>query len=145
MYPRRSKTDSVRSPDYVFRYVKKNWGKYFDPVPFCPDFDPQKDPDALKIRWKKVNYINPPFSCPRKFIEKGHHLWKTEQKVSIFLVKTEIMGSQYFQQFSEEAELQFFNHHITFPGYGKRAPFSCMLVIFDGKRPGTFKFCDGRP
>jgi hypothetical protein len=144
VYPKKSKTDSVRSPDYVLRYVENTWGTFFDPVPFCPDFDPERDPDALKICWKGVNYVNPPFSCPRKFLEKGHFLWKSQQLVSIFLAKTDILGSQYFHKLIGDAELRFFNHHITFPGYDKRAPFPCMLVIFDGKRPGMFGSCDGR-
>ena len=139
-----SKTNSVRTPAYILKFVKDRWGDYFDPVPYNPDFDPKKDPDALKIKWGDVNYVNPPYNCPKKFLQKGcclHHLNNT---ISIFLLKTEIIGSKYFSKVCKGAEIMFFDHRIIFDGYTKMAPFSSMLVVFDGKNPGKYTFISPR-
>ena len=138
MYSNRSSTDSVRTPPYILNYVKKHWGNFYDPVPYQPNFNPKIHPDGLVIPWKDVNYINPPFSRAKKFVMRGWQLYVHAHKKSIFLVKANIVASQYFGKLSQDAELRFFSHHITFPGYSKPAPFALMLVIFDGKNPGKY-------
>ena len=134
----RSRTNSVRTPPWLLEYIEAQWGPFFDPVPFKVDFDKHLDPDALKIPWKRVNYVNPPYSRPKFFVKKAAHLWRTEGKVSVVLLKTEVLGSKYFKTLCEGAELRFISKHLTFVGYSKPAPFASMLVIYDGKAPGSY-------
>ena len=60
---------------------------------------------------------------------KAREEWLKGAKTIILLVKAEIVGSQYFKH-AEGAEIRFVNHHIRYPKYKKRAPFSNMLIIF---------------
>ena len=138
----KSKTDSVRTPGYITDYIRKHWGAYHDPVPFNEDFDPRKDACALATEWGDVNYVNPPYSHCRRFLEKACRLWLENGTVSVLLLKTDILGSQYVHSNLKHAELRFFKGRIHFTGYGRRAPFSSMLVIFDGKNIGKFSYCE---
>jgi len=53
-------------------------------VPYKENFDPIKDNDALKTKWGKVNFVNPPYSRPKWFLQKGIKLWKLDKTVSVF-------------------------------------------------------------
>ena len=140
----KSSTDSVRTPKEILQYVEKRWGKFYDPVPYKEHFDPVKDKDALKTKWGKVNFVNPPYSRPKWFLQKGIKLWKLDKTVSVFLVKNDIIGSKYFSRLGREAELIFFDRRVTFENYDRPASFSSMLVVFDGKNPGQYNFVNLR-
>ena len=134
---RQSTTDSVHTPEYILKYIRKHWGEnLYDPCPFNPEFDPKIHQDGLKTKWKSPAFVNPPFSRNKKFIQRGYKLWKEERIVSIFLLKVGIVGSKYFADYFDECEIRLFTHRIKFPEYDKPAPFPCMLLIYDGKNPG---------
>ena len=65
---RQSTTDSVHTPEYILKYVRKHWGEdLYDPCPFNPEFDPKIHQDGLKTNWKSPAFVNPPFSRNKKF------------------------------------------------------------------------------
>ena len=66
-----AKPDSVKTPAYIKKWIRKKFCRFNDPVPFNPKFDPSKHTDALKTEWKAVNFINPPFSRASTFIKKA--------------------------------------------------------------------------
>jgi hypothetical protein len=82
-----SKSDIHITPDRVFEIIERNYGykkdSFFDPCPVNPKFD------GLNISWKKLNFINPPYSKPDyenfiyKAIKESH-----ENKISILLLPT---------------------------------------------------------
>ena len=139
----KSSTDCVKTPNYILKYVRKTWGDFFDPVPYRTDFDPNIHPDALKIDWGRVNYINPPYSCAKPFFEKAYRLWRKDGTVSILLAKTTVLNTLYFEKVASFVELRVLNHCPIFPGYTRHARFGVALYIFGGM-PGKFTVIDPR-
>uniref|UniRef100_A0AAT9JAK8 ORF28 n=1 Tax=Nitrosopumilaceae spindle-shaped virus TaxID=3065433 RepID=A0AAT9JAK8_9VIRU len=64
-----AKSDIHVTPDVVFDKIETIWGyqKYqlFDPCPLNPQWD------GLNIEWKKINYINPPYTLLKEFVSKA--------------------------------------------------------------------------
>jgi hypothetical protein len=65
-YMPKSKSDTHLTPPRVFYIIKHEWGlerkDFFDP---CPANTPYKAPcffNGLIIDWKKLNFVNPPYS-----------------------------------------------------------------------------------
>jgi hypothetical protein len=136
---RKSSTDSVRTPPAILKALRKEFGKFYDPVPYNPKFNPLKHKDALTTEWGKVNYINPPFSKTKQFLQKTHEQWK-KNKTCIILLKTDVAGTIYFTEFAKGAEIRFIQSPIKFPGYSRPAPFTTMLLVFRaGKRSAKWK------
>lgn len=63
------KDDWATDPNYL-KTVTSRIGEYFDPCPWHHDLILW---DGLKIDWKEVNFINPPYSEPNKtfFVNKA--------------------------------------------------------------------------
>ena len=52
----------VETPDDLVDELEARFGKFdFDPCPFHSTFD------GLKIKWAKLNFVNPPFNLKKKF------------------------------------------------------------------------------
>ena len=64
-----SKSDTHITPDRVYIIIENRWGykkdEMYDPCPvnFLVD--------GLEISWKKINYVNPPYSLLRYFVAKA--------------------------------------------------------------------------
>jgi len=92
-----SKTNSVSTPQYLLDLLKNEFGPMFDPCPFNPHFDKNKDIDGLDIPWKKTNYCNPPYNFPKPWVVKA----KREQRkgnTTILLLKLSCLGTQYIKR-----------------------------------------------
>lgn len=68
-YMPKSKSDVHLTPDRVFDIIKKRWDyskdELFDPCPENPQYD------GLKIDWKEVNFVNPPYTLLKEFVKKA--------------------------------------------------------------------------
>jgi len=141
-----SSTDSVRTPPYITDAIKAefNVDSLWDPCPLDPLWDREKCFNGLSVPWEgDVIFINPPYSSPKKWLIRAREEW-LKGKTIILLVKAEIVGSQYFKH-AEGAEIRFINHHVRYPNYRKRAPFSNMLIIFHADKKCTdWKLVDMR-
>jgi len=70
------KSDVHITPDNIWNLIKGKWGydkeDFFDPCPVNPKHD------GLEIQWKKLNFVNPPYSR-----EKG----KKKSQLTLFVEK----------------------------------------------------------
>lgn len=57
-------SDNWNTPQIIYkRYIEKL--NYFDPCPLNSTFD------GLEIEWKKQNFVNPPYSKIKEFVDKS--------------------------------------------------------------------------
>jgi hypothetical protein len=137
MFFAKSKSDSVRTPDYILEWVTNTFGEWFDPTPFQLHFDPEKHQDGLVIPWKTTNYCNPPFSIAYKFLRKCYKEYKVGN-ITVFLCKTDLLGRKCFRGM---CDIVFFHNKVRFPGYGDKPPrFSCCMLVFHAGADNKFLF-----
>jgi hypothetical protein len=63
-----AKSDTHVTPDRVYEMIEKTWGiersMMFDPCPI-------NGTDGLIISWKDINFVNPPYSLLKEFVQKA--------------------------------------------------------------------------
>tara|TARA_R110000744_G_scaffold130730_3_gene238462 strand:- start:1535 stop:1930 length:396 start_codon:yes stop_codon:yes gene_type:complete len=65
-----SKSDTHITPDRVYEMIENIWGyKKEDMYDPCPINGSQ----GLEIDWKKLNYVNPPYTLLREFVKVAIH------------------------------------------------------------------------
>ena len=70
--------------------------KFFDPAPYNPNFDSEKDVDGLKIPWSFYTYVNPPYSNVGPWVKKAKEEHR-QGKTIILLLKTDSVCKEYFR------------------------------------------------
>lgn len=117
-----AKSDVHITPDRVFEIIEKKWGwkkeEMFDPCPENPQFD------GLKIEWKEVNFVNPPYTLLRDFVYKAIGFSITKSTIMLLPSKTD---QHWFHELKPwwnniewiEKRLKFKNniHHATQPHF----------------------------
>ena len=126
-------SDSVRSPPSLLKDIRREFGKFFDPAPYNPQFDATKHRDGLKIPWKKINYVNPPYSSTSPWFQKAAEEAK-KGNTTIMLVKLSALATEYSRKFIKGAEIRIFSKRFSFPGYDGVARFHSALVIWRGRK-----------
>ena len=83
-YMPKSKTDHYETPERVYSEMIDAFGIHiedcFDPCPLNSDFD------GLLIHWDFLNFVNPPYSLLKDFVEKSLEEAKRAQCRSILLL-----------------------------------------------------------
>lgn len=71
-----------KTPIYISRWIKENYGICFDPCPYMSSFN------GLMIPWKNLNYVNPGFDLKTKteFIKKAVLELKLNGNKSLILI-----------------------------------------------------------
>ncbi len=128
-----SKNNDWETPDYIKNYIIKKYGSYFDPCPINARFD------GLKISWKKVNYINPPYNRKDKeaFIRKAHEESK-KGKICVMLLPVSTSTKIFHEIILPNAKVEFLKGIVKFRGVnskGERVENKCgqhdsMVVVF---------------
>jgi len=63
-----AKSDTHVTPDRVYEMIEETWGiersMMFDPCPI-------NGTDGLVISWKDINFVNPPYSLLKEFVQKA--------------------------------------------------------------------------
>lgn len=126
-----------KTPKYLLNQIENEFGKCFDPCPLNSNFD------GLKIEWKKVNYINPPYNMKDKeaFIKKAFEESKQEKKC-IMLLPVSTSTKIFHEIILPNAEIRFFKGRPKFEGFNtlgelrkdRGGSHDSMLVIFGGKK-----------
>jgi len=123
-YMPKSKSDVHVTPDRVYDLIRDEWGytkeDMFDPCPVNPKCD------GLKIDWKDINYVNPPYSNLSDWVDKAMKEQVLFQRKSIMLLpsKTEQLWFHKLIESGYEIKwirrrLKFTNnkHHATQPHF----------------------------
>ncbi len=125
------RNDSVATPDYMLDDIRSEFGEFFDPCPFDPEFKV----DGLKLEdWGETTFVNPPYSDIKPWIEKGlEEAGKGRTIVFLIPVRT---NSAYWQKLvlPYADEIRFLDKCIEFKGYKKTCPFGLCLVVFRSSR-----------
>lgn len=128
--------DDWQTPNCLLKEIKKEFGKFFDPCPLNANFD------GLKIAWKNVNYINPPYSRMLKeaFIRKAFEESK-KGKLCVMLLPVSTSTKIFHEVIYPNAEIRFLKGRVKFSGLNtkrervtnKTGQHDSMLVIFGGE------------
>ena len=87
-YMPKSKSDDYITPQTVYNTIEKvfdyNPVTLFDPCPLFPE------EDGLKINWKDFNFVNPPYSLLKEFVQKAiDESWKKHITIMLLPSKTD--------------------------------------------------------
>ena len=125
--------DDWKTPDSFLEKIQEEFGDFFDPCPINPKFD------GLLIDWKKVNYINPPYSRALKeaFIRKAFGE-SQKGKICVMLLPVSTSTKIFHEAIYPNAEIRFIFKRIKFEGVNtagkkvkdKTGQHDSMLVIF---------------
>ena len=141
-----SKTNAVRTPDYILKYVRDSYGNYYDPCPFKLNFNPTIHRDGLSYDWplNQWIFVNPPFNHLKKWVKKCYEQYQKGCKI-ILLAKTDLLNRKYFEPILIHTRLLCFNHFLTFPGYKNRISGGISLFVFATSKSGKkIQIIDGR-
>lgn len=120
-----------RTPKAVYDKLDREFQFNFDPCPANPDNN------GLFIPWKERNFINPPYSEVKRWVQKA---WAESMKGKLCVLLTAARtDTRWFHRFvlPYHTEIRFLEGRIYFidkDGVGRRAPFPSMVVVFDGRR-----------
>ena len=136
-----SNNDHWETKDYILKAIREEFGDFFDPCPLRHDITKW---DGLKVEWKKVNFINPPYNNKDKvaFIEKAFNEWRSG-KTCIMLLPLSIELPVYQDIILPYAKLIFVRGRIKFKGFNSKGKYvtnhsgqgGSMFAIFDNREP----------
>ena len=125
--------DDWETPKDLYDKLNKEFKFDFDPSPINPKFN------GLNIRWKKSNFINPPYSRKLKeaFIRKAFEESK-KGKLCVMLLPVSTSTKIFHEIIYPHAEIRFLKGRVKFKGIntkGERVENKCgmhdsMIVIF---------------
>lgn len=122
-------SDLWKTPKALYeKYIKKGW---YDPCPSNAQFD------GLNTEWKELNFVNPPYSKIKLWInkalqerEKGHY--------SVMLIPART-DTKWFRTLIENGvQIQFITGRLKFNDL-KSAPFPSMFVVIGTNKKTTYE------
>ena len=131
-----SSNDNWATPDYILKDIRKEFGEFFDP---CPLNHENSKWDGLKISWKKVNFINPPYNNKDKvaFIRKAFEESK-KGKTCILLIPVTTDIPIFHELILPYGEIRYIKGRVKFKGHNSKGEYvenksgqsGSMFVIF---------------
>lgn len=126
------KQDHYSTPAELFERLDNEFHFNHDPCPLHGE----EYVDGLLSEWGSSNFVNPPYSCTQRWVEKCVQEQK-KGKLVVLLIPAHT-STYYFHDFIiPNAEIRFFKGRIKFEEEGKTrfnaAPFGSMLCIFHPK------------
>ena len=110
-YMPKSKSDVHITPDRVWSMIHELWGwnkeEFFDPCPVNEKFD------GLNVEWEKLNYVNPPYSLLKEFVQKAldEQLYGNE---TILLLPTKTDQQWFHDLIKREADILWIKGRLKF-------------------------------
>ena len=134
-----SKNDDWATPDYILEDIRKEFGEFFDPCPLKHDLNKW---DGLKIDWKDINFINPPYNNKGKvaFIKKAYEE-SLKGKTCIILIPSATELPVFHDLILPYGEVRFIRGRVKFKGFNSKGIYTekgtgqmgSMFVIFKPK------------
>ena len=127
------KIQKVETPDVIWKYLEKTYGKVIDLAPI--NYVEGKSKDSFKLNWKYSSwvYINPPYKNVTPWVLKA---FEDSQKYGtnfVFLIPAAtqtILWQNYI--FKNAARIQFIRQYVKFKGYDGALP--CALALVEIQR-----------
>ena len=116
------KTDNWKTPSSLYNKMMEL--NYFDPCPYLSEFD------GLSINWKNKNFVNPPYSKLKIWVQKSIEQHKLNKEV-ILLIPARTDTQAFKQLYDYGAHFVFITGRLKFNDSGI-APFPSMLVNLVG-------------
>ncbi len=104
------KTDNWQTPPELLEKLNEEFDFDFDPCPLRPNFD------GLKVDWGKRNFVNPPYSKVKQFLEKAHKEMRKEWGADccVFLTFANTDTKWFHDLVYERAEIRFIKGRLRF-------------------------------
>lgn len=129
-YINKSKSDDWATPKSLYNSFMQ--GGYYDPCPLFSSFD------GLSIEWKEKNFINPPYSDLKKWIDKSiEEAKKGHECVLLIPSRTDTKAFESLYKFG--CEFTFIIGRLHF-NEGEAAPFPSVLVRLKGNGINELKY-----
>ena len=118
------KSDNWATPKVMYEFYTKI--NYFDPCPLNSNFD------GLKIDWQQKNFVNPPYSKIKEFVDKSIEEHKKGKE--IFLLIPARTDTKYFRKLVDYGcDIVFITGRLHF-NESNSAPFPSCLVYLTNKQ-----------
>lgn len=125
-----SKKDEVATPEILYDFLNGIHGFDFDP---CPIERPEWN--GLTVPWGKVNWVNPPFSETKKWIEKAVEEQKKGNKTIMLLpLRTNAVYWKKLVWPNLTSLPELIERPLRFKGYEHGFPTPLCLLEFDGAK-----------
>jgi site-specific DNA-methyltransferase (adenine-specific) len=113
-----------KTPSVVYKDLDDEFEFDFDPCPPDPKFD------GLNCGWGSSNFVNPPYSQIKKWLEKSIAEHRNEKTVVLLLPSR--TGTDWFHEcvLPCATEIRFIRGRLQFDDCGVNAPFDSIIVIF---------------
>lgn len=130
--------NAVVTPEHIFRDVLAFYPWFYDPCPYAPN--DEFEVDGLAVDWKKYNYVNPPYSDVKPWVEKACVEMQQRQAHSLLFIPA-ATKTQYWKDyvFPQAHAIHYLHGPLRFPGYVRNAPDPMALVEY---RPKDAESCE---
>ena len=122
-YINKSKSDGWITPLDLYNKLNKEFNFDFDPCPINNTFN------GLEIDWKSKNFVNPPYSQLKLWIEKAYKEYE-KGKLVVMLIPARTDTIAFHKYIYNQAEIRFIKGRLKFSNSKNSAPFPSMIVIF---------------
>ena len=122
------KSDNWRTPKVIYkRYMEKG---YYDPCPYNSTFN------GLEIEWKEKNFVNPPYSKIKQFVDKSIEEHKKGKEVVLLIpARTD---TKYFRKLVDYGiNITFVTGRLHFNN-SDSAPFPSCYIRLNGEKTNCY-------
>ena len=114
-----------KTPDRAYVELDSEFGFDFDPCPADPTFD------GLECEWSYSNFLNPPYSNIKEWLQKA--IVEHEKGKTVVALLPSRTGTDWFHGcvLPHATEIRFIRGRLQFDGCGVNAPFDSMVVVYE--------------
>ena len=125
-------TDNWQTPKWLYDELNSEFNFDFDPCPLNSKFD------GLQCDWGKSNFVNPPYSNVKGFLQKAHkELENGNSETCVFLTFANTDTRWFHDYCYKKSELRFLKGRLKFLDENGNTKNSAMrpsmIIIFKGK------------